>query len=129
MPIVTLADRPAGPGRFPNTERRMLLDDGTTSSPVSMGELVLHPGAHVPPHRHEVEEAFYVVSGRPTCMTDGEVCHASPGDAVLAPAGALHSLRNETDNDVKLVYFYPKAASAKEHGISAEYPDRNDTIG
>ncbi|MFI5706499.1 cupin domain-containing protein [Kribbella sp. NPDC051620] len=123
MPIVTQDERPPGPGRFPLTEKRMLLDEGTTSSPVSMGELVLHPGAYVPPHRHDVEEAFYVVAGHPTCMTGDEVCRAAPGDAVLAPAGALHSLRNETAEDVKLVYFYPVAAKAQDLGISADYPE------
>lgn len=122
MPVVRRSERPLGPGRFPLAEKRMLLDEECGARAVSMGEITLHPGAYIPPHRHDVDESFYIVSGQVTCGTDGAECTVAAGDAVLAPTGSLHSLRNDFDQDVTLIYFYPTAAPAGAGGISAEYP-------
>jgi quercetin dioxygenase-like cupin family protein len=56
------------------------------------------PGGGFPPHLHEdYEEAFYVVAGDMTYLTDGEWVTAPPGTMVYAAAGAVHGFRNDTD--------------------------------
>ena len=117
LPVVSLKSRSFNDGRFPRTMTRSIFDEATAGG-LTMGEIILQPGASVPPHRHRVEEAFFVVVGEVTCVCDGDECTASAGDGILAPAGSVHSLRNESEADARLVYFYPTM------NIWAEYPEQ-----
>lgn len=47
-------------------------------------------------HQHRAEH-WVVVSGKATCVLDGETSYAGPGDCVEVPIGAAHRIVNEQD--------------------------------
>lgn len=122
MAHVANADRPAGPGKFDGSRVRIMLD-AKAASPVTLGEVVLEPGAGVPPHRHKVAEAFFVISGTGTALMEDEEVTVSAGDALLAPAGDLHGFRNDSSGEIRMVFFYPTER------VWAEYADGQAPIG
>lgn len=55
-------------------------------------------------HRHRKHtETFTVVTGRLTVEVAGRTVVLGPGDSVTAEAGAAHTFRNETDEEVELI--------------------------
>ena len=54
-------------------------------------------GAALPPHRHDHEEVFTVVSGSATAVLDGDELNTGPGDTVIIPAGTEHYVRSDGD--------------------------------
>ena len=72
------------------------LVDGSKSGGLGVFELVVPPGANVPPphsHRHN-EEFFYVVEGSLGYSVDGESRELAPGEWMSTPRGSVHAFRN-----------------------------------
>jgi quercetin dioxygenase-like cupin family protein len=49
-----------------------------------------------PLHRHDFDEAFYVLEGELTFQQGEELGTAGPGELVFAPRGAVHTLANRS---------------------------------
>jgi mannose-6-phosphate isomerase-like protein (cupin superfamily) len=49
-------------------------------------------GGAVHPHSHPTTEFYYVTSGRGIMVVEGESREIGPGDLVLIPPGAVHSI-------------------------------------
>ena len=82
------------------------LIDRTTSAitQCSLAEETLPPGCAVTPHRHrEIEEIYYVVSGRGLMTVGDETREVSAGDAIYVPRDHRHSLRNTGSEPIRLV--------------------------
>jgi mannose-6-phosphate isomerase-like protein (cupin superfamily) len=59
----------------------------------SLAEATLEPGAATERHYHALsEEIYFFLDGGGTIEIDGETRSVAPGDAVLIPAGARHTL-------------------------------------
>lgn len=72
-------------------------------------------------HRHRKHsETFTVVTGRLTVEIAGRTVVLGPGDSVTAEAGAAHTFRNETDEEVELMGEARPAAHFEE-GLRAIY--------
>ena len=59
---------------------------------ISAGQVWLAPGnteGHV--DVHDVDEAFYIISGRAQYYADGDLIDVEPGDTVYCPAGTEHT--------------------------------------
>lgn len=82
-------------------------DKDTGSGAVSMGMVTLAPGCALPPHRHKVEDAMIVIAGQGMFVVDGCEMVAEAGDALLAPAGSVHYLRNDGTVPFSVVYTWP----------------------
>ena len=67
----------------------------------------LDPGASHSPHTHDTEEAVVFLSGRGTLTIERERYLVGPGDAVLIPAGALHSTSNSEPVALHFVAAFP----------------------
>lgn len=84
---------------------RSLLD--RTNAPVeqqSLAEATLPPGAATEPHHHKVsEEFYYVLQGSGRITIDGEERPVAPGDAILIPPGAVHTLRNSGADELRIL--------------------------
>lgn len=84
-----------------------------TALPVAVQRWELPPGGGEGPHVHPagdaaLEELYVLVSGTAVMDVDGTTHRLAPGDAVLAPAGSDHDLRNPGDEPaVLLVVFGP----------------------
>ncbi len=55
-----------------------------------MYRIDLRAGGALPPHRHDHEEVFHLVSGSMTSVLEGVEHAVEPGDTVIIPAGTLH---------------------------------------
>jgi mannose-6-phosphate isomerase-like protein (cupin superfamily) len=73
---------------------RSILD--RTNAPVekqSLAEASIQPGGATLRHYHRLSEEFYfILEGRGRMEIDGETREVGPGDAILIPAGAWHTI-------------------------------------
>ena len=61
-------------------------------------------GIQRPVHAHMgFEEVIYVAQGRGVIWVDGETAPFGPGDAILLPPGAKHTLKNTSNKAVVLI--------------------------
>ncbi len=79
-----------------------------------------------PPHYHEdCSEFFYVTAGRFGVMKGGEWLSLGPGEHVEVPRVAVHTFRNEGDEEVRTITgFEPMGFEAffEEYGIDTADP-------
>ena len=82
------------------------LIDRTTSAitQCSLAEETLPPGCAVTPHHHrEIEEIYYVVSGRGLMTVGDEIREVIAGDAIYVPRNHRHSLSNTGSEPIRLI--------------------------
>jgi quercetin dioxygenase-like cupin family protein len=64
---------------------------------LSVTENRMPAGAPGPPlHRHDFDEAFYVLEGELTFQVEDALITAGPGEFAFAPRGVAHTLANQT---------------------------------
>lgn len=84
---------------------RSLLD--RANAPVekqSLAEATIPPGTRTQPHYHALtEEFYYVIEGAGTMRIDAEETRVAEGDAILIPAGAVHTLHNEGPGELRIL--------------------------
>lgn len=114
MGVVRSTDRQAGEGTLSGIVGKVLLDPDAGAGAVTLGELLIDPGAELPLHNHLVEEAFFVFEGEGLALIGEDEIPVSAGDAVLAPATVYHGFRNTTDTQLKMAFFYPAVNPATE---------------
>ena len=87
------------------SEIRPLIDRTTSSvTQCSLAEEMLPPGCVVTSHHHrEIEEIYYVVSGRGLMTVGDETCEVNAGDAVYVPRGHRHTLSNTGSEPIRLI--------------------------
>jgi mannose-6-phosphate isomerase-like protein (cupin superfamily) len=87
------------------SEIRPLIDRTTSEiTQCSLAEETLPPGCAVKPHRHrQIEEIYYIVSGRGLMTVGDETREVGPGDAVYIPRGNRHTLENSGEDPIKLI--------------------------
>jgi mannose-6-phosphate isomerase-like protein (cupin superfamily) len=87
------------------SEIRPLIDRTTSEiTQCSLAEETLPPGCAVTPHRHrQIEEIYYIVSGRGLMTVGDETREVGAGDAVYIPRGNRHTLKNTGADPIKVV--------------------------
>jgi mannose-6-phosphate isomerase-like protein (cupin superfamily) len=87
------------------SEIRPLIDRTTSEiTQCSLAEETLPPGCAVTPHRHrQIEEIYYILSGRGLMTVGDETREIGPGDAVYIPRGNRHTLENTGTDPIKLI--------------------------
>ncbi|HXG93901.1 MAG TPA: cupin domain-containing protein [Blastocatellia bacterium] len=103
--IVINRDRASVINTRHGSEIRPLIDRTTSSiTRCSLAEETLPPGRAVTPHHHcEIEEIYYILSGRGVMTVGDERREVGAGDAVFVPRGHFHTLENTSDEPVKLL--------------------------
>ncbi len=78
------------------SEIRSILDRTNSSAAnQSLAEATLSPGAATEPHRHpRSEEIYYILRGAGRMTLGTEERTVAPGDGILIPPGARHTIRN-----------------------------------
>jgi mannose-6-phosphate isomerase-like protein (cupin superfamily) len=66
----------------------------------------LHPGAAIGYHRNDVDEIYYVLSGRGELTLNGARHLVGPGTAILTRAGDSHGLRQLGAEDLVIIVSY-----------------------
>ena len=81
--------------------------DGSTirelhhTSAQSLAEATLEPAQATERHYHERSEEMYLVTkGSGELEVDGETCRIRPGDAILIPPRAWHTLENNGTSEL-----------------------------
>ncbi|HET7572058.1 MAG TPA: cupin domain-containing protein [Gaiellaceae bacterium] len=84
--------------------------DGSTirelhhSAVQSLAEATLEPGQATERHYHRASEEIYVVTkGSGELEVDGQTRRVRPGDAILIPPGAWHSLENDGTSELTIL--------------------------
>ena len=87
------------------SEIRPLIDRTTSAiTQCSLAEEMLPPGCAVTPHYHrDIEEIYYLVSGRGLMTVGDEIQEVNAGDAVYVPRGNRHTLQNTGTETIKLI--------------------------
>ncbi|MDP9204111.1 MAG: cupin domain-containing protein [Gemmatimonadota bacterium] len=68
----------------------------------------LHPRAAIGYHRNDVDEIYYVLSGRGELTLNGAEYLVEPGVAILTRAGDSHGLRQLGTEDLVIIVSYPR---------------------
>jgi quercetin dioxygenase-like cupin family protein len=63
-----------------------------------------------PPHRHDWDEAYYILAGKFRFSVDGRESVLAPGDFLFVPAGTVHGFSGMTDDARLLVFDAPAHA-------------------
>lgn len=93
------------------------------STQLIMGTATVPVGGRVLRHAHpHGEECFYVLQGKGQITIEGVgVLPFQSGEAVLTPQGAVHSIENMGDEEIRVVFAAaPLAPSPKEGHIILE---------
>jgi mannose-6-phosphate isomerase-like protein (cupin superfamily) len=70
----------------------------------SLAEALLEPDQATQRHYHgRTEEIYLVTKGSGTLEVDGETQRVRPGDAVLIPPGAWHTLENDGTSELTIL--------------------------
>ena len=86
-----------------------------TGAQIMLNMVTIEPGAVVPIHSHENEQAGYVVRGELNLTIDGETRKLVPGDCYVAPANVPHGATSGPEGcDVLDVFSPPRADYADE---------------
>lgn len=108
MGHVTLAE--VEPVRaFEGVSHRLAVTRQIGATGIQMGEIVLQPGAAIPRHHHDVDDAMLVISGRGLGHLGEETVPLEPGTALVAPAGIVHGLTNSGSEPLHVVFAWPTA--------------------
>ncbi len=121
--VTNLKDVPLVPGLrkdegWVDMQVQFLIDKATAGSEnLLVGWTVLPPGAMHDRHRHFHADEFWVVlSGSGVMYTDDGEAPAQQGDVVYTPRGHWHGFKNDTDQDVVLVWGWGGAGSLEDAG-------------
>ena len=84
--------------------------DGSTirelhrSAAQSLAEATLEPGQATERHHHRASEEIYVVTkGSGSLEVDGETRRVRPGEAILIPPGAWHTIENDGTSELRFL--------------------------
>lgn len=94
---------------FEGVSHRLAVSRTIGATGIQMGDVVLEPGAAIPRHHHDVDDAMLVIAGRGVCWLGDEVVRLDPGTALVAPAGTIHGLHNTGSEPLRLVFAWPTA--------------------
>ena len=102
----------------PGVWMKVLVSGKTPSLSCFMGYIWIDPGCSSPRKslfvEHDVEELYYVISGRADAVYDDGTRHPlGPGTAVLHPSGLKHRLENSYDEPFVFLFFYPKPSAGE----------------
>jgi len=84
-----------------------LLDESAGAPSFAMRRFEIAPGGHTPLHTHPWEHEVYILAGRGSVYTEGEVVLLKPDDAVLVSPHEQHQFRAADDAALVLLCLVP----------------------
>ena len=118
--IVIYADQVEGRWSPPPHQRelKVLLSPALqdVSNKLSIGMVVLPPGASGDPHTHEdSQETWYVISGKGKLRIGDEEIMLVPDTVVVAPQGIEHQIFGDNQETLKALFIFSPAGPEEEH--------------
>ena len=107
MPFVKKEEAEGG-SPTSGTQATILVGKDTGGKNLTVVNASIDPGAGLALHIHpDYEEATLVLEGNIEAVLEGETRILGPGDLLLAPAGAKHTITNQSNKPAKVLAIYP----------------------
>lgn len=100
----------------------MLCEARETGGAWSLFEEEVPLGMGPPPHRHDWDEAYYILDGDVDFLVDGQSVRSSKGDFNYLPRGTVHGFKGASDESARVLIF-----AAPAHG-SEFFHELNEQI-
>jgi len=108
---------------------RFLCDARETGGTWSLFEEEVPLGMGPPPHRHDWDEAYYVLDGEVDFTIDGSPERSRPGDFNYFPRNTIHSFKGASSSPAHvLIFAAPAHASEFFEEVSSEVRDLPDDL-
>jgi len=108
---------------------RFLCDARETGGTWSLFEEEVPLGMGPPPHRHDWDEAYYVLDGEVDFTIDGAPARSRPGDFNYLPRNTIHSFKGASSSPAHvLIFAAPAHASEFFEEVSSEVRDLPDDL-
>ena len=91
---------------------RFLCDAKDTNGAWSLMEEEIPVGHGPPPHRHDWDEAYYVIEGALDFEIDGRSVRVEPGDFVYLPRNTVHAFKGAAPSRTRVLIFAAPAHSS-----------------
>jgi quercetin dioxygenase-like cupin family protein len=91
---------------------RFLCDAHDTADGWSLMEEDIPAGLGPPPHRHDWDEAYYVISGAVDFEIDGEPVRIAAGDFAYLPRNTVHGFKGGSEDPARVLIFAAPAHSS-----------------
>jgi quercetin dioxygenase-like cupin family protein len=99
----------------------MLCEASETNGNWSLFEEEVPLGMGPPPHRHDWDEAYYILEGQVNFVVDGELVTSSRGDFNYLPRGTIHGFKGASETSARvLIFASPAHGSEFFHELSNE---------
>jgi quercetin dioxygenase-like cupin family protein len=92
---------------YPGLSRTICMDQHLGAGAITQGMVTIAPGHQTRPHTHRVEESMTLLEGRLRVLIGTEVAEVDGPATFLAPANAVHALRNVGTRPAVLCIAYP----------------------
>lgn len=123
MPVIKRSEQPVSEP-FPGAKATAMVSAATGSEYVTVGELIVEPGARSAYHIHpNTEESIFVIEGEMEFRLDGHKFRASAGDCVLANRNLGHGLQNVGDKPARLITMYPSPSPERAEIPEVDFVD------
>jgi mannose-6-phosphate isomerase-like protein (cupin superfamily) len=104
MDIQNLDEVPAFTTKDGSEIRELLAPRNSCIQKQSLAEARLAPGTSTAAHYHiQTEEIYYILQGRGRMQIGDDVREVGPGDAMAIPPGAVHTIANISDVELRLL--------------------------
>ena len=100
----------------------MLLDQRVLQGMLFLAQGLLQPGRTLEAHIDPYEEIYYVLKGTGLMQVGEDRRKVRPGDAIWIPCGAMHSLKNDGDQECIILV----AAAFPSGGAAGKDRQRGD---
>jgi putative monooxygenase len=98
----------------------VLAERGSTS--LTMGISTFEPGAVIPLHTHNVEEAITILEGEAVAIIEGQEHTVRPYDTTFVPPGVAHHFRNDSGATMRFLWTYGGAR------VTRTYVETGETV-
>ena len=100
---------------------RFLCDAKDTEGAWSLMEEEIPLGLGPPPHRHDWDEAYYVIQGALDFEIDGQPVRVEPGDFAYLPRNTVHAFKGASPSPTRvLIFAVPAHSSAFFEDVNRE---------
>ena len=83
--------------------KRLVHPKTTGSKNLGVSICYLNPGEEITPHRHEYEEAYFILQGEGTMLLEDEKIHLEKNLSVYIPINAKHGQKNDGNEPLVLL--------------------------
>ena len=94
------------PSGHQRTVNKRLIDEAAGARNITLVFGTIDPGGGAHEHVHDVEQVYYVLSGKATIVTPRKKCEAGPGSAIFIPPNTPHKISNSGTKQLQILVIH-----------------------